>query len=157
MSGEGSPQVEADGSGLSVAIVAARWHEELMDGLVAGAQKALGEAGTDEPVLVRVPGSFELPVAAATLADRFDVIVALGVVIRGGTPHFEYVCDAVTSGLTRVSVDCRTPIGFGVLTCDNFVQARDRAGLSGGHESKGYEAAMAAVSTAVALRDVGRA
>jgi 6,7-dimethyl-8-ribityllumazine synthase len=154
VSGEGSPDLEVDGRGLRVAVVAAQWHPVVMDGLVAGALRGLAEAGVDEPLLVRVPGSFELPVAAARLArSGYDAVVALGVVIRGGTPHFEYVCAAATDGLTRVAVDTGVPVGFGVLTCDDEQQALDRAGLPGSHEDKGREAALAAVATAVALRD----
>jgi 6,7-dimethyl-8-ribityllumazine synthase len=157
VSGEGSPDLEVDGRGLRVAVVAAQWHPVVMDGLVAGALRGLAEAGVEEPRLVRVPGSFELPVAAARLArSGYDAVVALGVVIRGGTPHFEYVCAAATDGLTRVAVDTGVPVGFGVLTCDDDQQALDRAGLEGSREDKGREAALAAVATAVALRDVAR-
>ena len=106
------------------------------------------------PCVVRVPGSFELPVACAALADHFDALVALGVVIRGGTPHFDYVCDAATRGITDVAVRTRTPIGFGVLTCDDDAQALDRAGLEGSHEDKGHEAAQAAVATFTTLSAV---
>ena len=107
------------------------------------------------PAGIRVPGTFELPVAAATLATLgYDAIVALGVVIRGGTPHFDYVCSAATDGLTRVAVDHRIPIGFGVLTCDTEQQALDRAGLAGSIEDKGYEATAAAIETVLALRGV---
>ena len=158
MSGAGSPALEVDGSGLRVAVVAAQWHQVVMDGLVAGALRGLGECGVEEPLLLRVPGSFELPVAAARLArSGFDAVVALGVVIRGGTPHFEYVCAAATDGLSRVAVDTGVPVGFGLLTCDDEQQALDRAGLEGSHEDKGFEAAVAAVATAVALRDAVRA
>ncbi len=154
MSGAGAPDVEVDGSGLRVAVVAAQWHQQVMDGLVAGALRGLAAAKVDAPTLVRVPGSFELPVAAARLAGTgYDAVVALGVVIRGGTPHFDYVCQAATLGLTRVSVDTGVPVGFGVLTCDDDAQALDRAGLEGSREDKGFEAAVAAVATAVALRD----
>jgi 6,7-dimethyl-8-ribityllumazine synthase len=151
MSGHGAPEVTADGSGLRVAIVAASWHTEVMDGLVAGAQRALRDAGVEEAPLVRVPGTVELTVACARLAPAYDALVALGVVIRGGTPHFDYVCSGVTSGLTQVSASTGCPIGFGVLTCDTDGQARDRAGLPGSGEDKGHEAAMAAVATAVTL------
>jgi len=156
MSGAGAPALVVDGSGLRVAVIAASWHTVVMDGLVAGALRALHAAGVAETDvrLVRVPGSFELPVAAAHAADGgFDAIVALGVVIRGGTPHFDYVCSAATSGLTEVAVRSGVPIGFGLLTCDDEAQALDRAGLSGSHEDKGAEAAQAAVATVVALRD----
>jgi 6,7-dimethyl-8-ribityllumazine synthase len=126
-----------------------------MDGLVGGARRGLAECGVREPTVVRVPGSFELPVAAARLARDHDAVVALGVVIRGGTPHFEYVCQAATEGLTRVSVDTGVPVGFGVLTCDDDRQALDRAGLAGSREDKGREAALAAVATALTLRELG--
>ena len=154
MSGHGAPTVTADGSGLRVAIVAASWHTEVMDGLVAGAQRALAEAGVVDVPLVRVPGTVELTVACARLAPAHDALVALGVVIRGGTPHFDYVCSGVTHGLSQVSVRTGVPIGFGVLTCDDDAQALDRAGLPGSSEDKGHEAAMAAVATAVTLGDL---
>jgi 6,7-dimethyl-8-ribityllumazine synthase len=157
MSGAGSPELEVDGNGLRVAVVAAQWHQVVMDGLVAGALRGLADCGVEEPLLLRVPGSFELPVAAARLArSGFDAVVALGVVIRGGTPHFEYVCAAATDGLSRVAVDTGVPVGFGLLTCDDDQQALDRAGLEGSREDKGFEAAVAAVATAVALRDAMR-
>ena len=153
MSGAGAPDVEVDGAGLRVAVVAAQWHQQVMDGLVAGALRGLAAAGVEEPLLVRVPGSFELPVAAARLARAgFDAVVALGVVVRGGTPHFDYVCQAATLGLTRVAVDTGVPVGFGLLTCDDDAQALDRAGLAGSREDKGFEAAVASVATAVTLR-----
>lgn len=154
MSGAGAPTLELDGSGLRVAVVAASWHEVVMDGLLAGARRALEAAHVTDVAVVRVPGSFELPVAAARLAASFDAVVALGVVIRGGTPHFEYVCSAATSGLTDVSVRTGVPVGFGVLTCDDEAQALDRAGLPGSREDKGAEAAEAAVATVLALRAV---
>jgi 6,7-dimethyl-8-ribityllumazine synthase len=122
-----------------------------MDGLVAGAQRALAESGVAVAPLVRVPGTVELTVACARLAPAYDALVALGVVIRGGTPHFDYVCSGVTNGLAQVSVSTGCPIGFGVLTCDDDAQALDRAGLPGSSEDKGHEAAMAAVATAVTL------
>ena len=157
MSGSGAPQVERlDAEGLRVAIVASSWHETVMEGLIAGATAACTRAGAVS-VLVRVPGTFELPLAAQTAARAgFDAVVALGVVIRGGTPHFEYVCDAATSGLTRVALDTGVPIGFGVLTCDDEAQALDRAGLPGSREDKGTEAAEAALSMALALPEIRR-
>ena len=156
MSGKGAPELNVKSGGdLRVAVIAAQWHQQVMDGLVDGALRALRKLGIDEPTLLRVPGSFELPVAAKALADRgYDAIVALGVVIQGGTPHFEYVCQGVTQGLTQVSVDTGVPIGFGVLTCDTEEQARDRAGLADSHEDKGHEAVTAAVATAATLRTV---
>lgn len=154
MSGSGAPRLEVrEGRELRVAVVAARWHAEIMDALLEGALRALAEAGVREPLVLRVPGSFELPVAAARLARRdYDAVVALGVVVRGGTPHFDYVCQAATLGLTHVAVDTGVPVGFGVLTCDSVEQARERSGLPGSSEDKGYEAAQAAVATALALK-----
>ncbi|NNM44763.1 6,7-dimethyl-8-ribityllumazine synthase [Knoellia koreensis] len=154
MSGHGAPEVTADGTGLRVAIVAATWHTEVMDGLIAGARRALAETGVAEAPVVRVPGTVELSVACARLAPAYDALVALGVVIRGGTPHFDYVCAGVTHCLTDVSTRTGVPIGFGVLTCDTDEQARDRAGLPGSREDKGHEAAMAAVATAVTLAEL---
>ncbi|WP_405800796.1 6,7-dimethyl-8-ribityllumazine synthase [Streptomyces sp. NBC_01506] len=156
MSGKGAPELSVRDCGdLRVAVIAAQWHQQVMDGLVAGALRALRELGIDEPTLLRVPGSFELPVVAKVLADRgYDAVVALGVVIRGGTPHFDYVCQGVTHGLTQVSIDTAVPVGFGVLTCDTEEQALDRAGLEGSREDKGHEAVTAAVATAVTLRTV---
>ena len=157
MSGHGAPDVAVDGRGLRVAVVAASWHEQVMDGLVAGALRGLADAGVESPTLVRVPGTVELSVACARLAPHHDALVALGVVVRGGTPHFEYVCQGVTAGLTQVAVTTGVPVGFGVLTCDTTQQALERAGLPGSTEDKGHEAATAAVATAVTLRDLGAA
>jgi 6,7-dimethyl-8-ribityllumazine synthase len=154
MSGHGAPAVTVDGSGLRVAVVAASWHEQVMDGLVGGAVRGLADAGIDGPTVVRVPGTVELSVACARLAPHHDALVALGVVVRGGTPHFEYVCQGVTAGLTQVAVTTGVPVGFGVLTCDTTEQALERAGLPGSSEDKGHEAATAAVATAVTLRDL---
>lgn len=155
MSGAGAPDLATvDGRGLRVAVVASSWHPQVMDGLLAGARAALSEAGVAEPTVVRVPGSFELPLVVARLAAGHDAVVALGVVVRGGTPHFDFVCAAATDGLTRVALDTGTPVGFGVLTCDDDAQALDRAGLPGSREDKGREAAQAAVATAVLLRDL---
>ncbi len=156
MSGHGAPDADAtvlDGAGLRVAVVAASWHADVMAGLLTGSRRALADAGVTDVLEVRVPGSFELPVAAARLASAgVAAVVALGVVVRGGTPHFEYVCSAATTGLTDVAVATGVPVGVGVLTCDDDEQARDRAGLPGSREDKGYEAAHAAVATALALR-----
>ena len=141
MSGVGAADITLnpeDYKGFKLAVVAASWHTQVMDGLIDGAQRAARDAGL-EPTLVRVPGTFELPVAATRLVEKFDAIVALGVVIRGGTPHFDYVCQGATNG-------------FGVLTCDNEQQALDRAGLEGSNEDKGYEATAAALQTAATLK-----
>ncbi len=153
MSGRGAPPPQRlDASRLRVAVVAASWHTAVMDGLLDGARRALVEAGVEDAAVVRVPGSFELPFAAQRLARQgYDAIVALGVVIRGGTPHFEYVCAAATDGLSRVALDHDVPVGFGLLTCDDEAQALDRAGLQGSREDKGYEAAHAAMASALAV------
>jgi 6,7-dimethyl-8-ribityllumazine synthase len=155
MSGEGAPRLELTGcQDLRVGVVASLFHEQVMDGLLEGALRALREVGVTEPTVVRTPGSFDLAVVAKALANRgCDAVVALGAVIQGGTPHFEYVCQAATAGLTRVAVDTGVPVGFGVLTCDSEQQALDRAGLPGSSEDKGYEAATAAVATAMVLRE----
>jgi 6,7-dimethyl-8-ribityllumazine synthase len=154
MSGAGSPSITTDGTGLKVTIVAGSWHEEIMNGLLAGAHRVLAESGA-AVTEVRVPGSFELPVVSRAALDAgADAVVALGVIIRGGTPHFEYVSDAATSGLTQVAVLTGKPIGFGVLTLDDEQQGLDRAGLPGSKEDKGAEAAEAAIATAVALRAI---
>ncbi len=159
MSKAGAPSlsVTAHAEGLRVAVVAASWHDRVMGGLLDGTRRGLADAGVTDVTEVRVPGSFELPVACASLArtGAYDAVVALGVVIRGGTPHFDYVCSAATEGLTRVSVDTGLPVGFGVLTCDDEQQALDRAGLPGSSEDKGHEAATAAVATVLALRAAG--
>jgi len=156
VSGHGAPdQQPVDCSDLRVAVVAASWHTEVMDGLVAGAERALADFSVRDPEIVRVPGTFELPVVASALAQRgYDAVVALGVVIRGGTPHFEYVCSAATDGLVRVGLDHTVAVGFGVLTCDTEEQALDRAGLRGSTEDKGYEATSAALLTARTLADI---
>ncbi|WP_058233809.1 6,7-dimethyl-8-ribityllumazine synthase [Devriesea agamarum] len=152
MSKIGLPTLEVDASGMRVVIVAASWHETIMNGLINGALRALHDANVHTVDLVRVPGSCELPVAALHATAVADAVVALGVVIRGGTPHFEYVCQAATHGLTEVALRTGVPVGFGVLTCDTEQQALDRAGLPGSSEDKGFEAAEAAVATVGALR-----
>jgi 6,7-dimethyl-8-ribityllumazine synthase len=155
MSAAGRPAGEAvDAAGLSLAIAATRWHREITDSLAERAMAAAAACRVSSPLVVRVAGAIELPVVAAELARHYDAVVCLGVVIRGGTPHFEYVCDSVTQGLTRVALDAGTPVGNGVLTCDTVESARDRAGLPGSREDKGWEAVMAALDTAVLLRDL---
>src|SRR5689334_22184569 len=153
MSGEGRPVgTTVDAAGLALAIVATRWHAEVTDSLARRACAAARACGIAEPLLVRVAGAVELPVVAAELATAHDAVACLGAVIRGGTPHFEYVCDAVTAGLTRVSLDTGTPVGNGVLTCDDEQQARERSGAEGSKEDKGWEATVAALETALVLR-----
>ncbi|MGI5292436.1 6,7-dimethyl-8-ribityllumazine synthase [Nonomuraea polychroma] len=155
MSGEGRPSATApDASGLTVGVVAASWHAKITDQLVARAVQACDDSGARATV-VRVAGSLEIPVVAQALARRCDAVVALGAVIRGETAHFDYVCDSVTSGLTRISLDEETPVGNGVLTCDTLDQALDRSGLPGSKEDKGYESTVAALETALLLRNLG--
>lgn len=155
MSGTGAARMSTEGArGMRVDVVASSWHDQVMSGLIAGAEATLSEAGCDWR-LHRAPGAFELPVVASACARAgAEAVVALGVVIRGGTPHFDYVCDAATSGLTRVALDTGVPVGFGLLTCDDEQQALDRAGLPGSREDKGREAAEAAISTALLLRQI---
>jgi 6,7-dimethyl-8-ribityllumazine synthase len=153
MSGDGRPALEIpDAAGLRLAVAATRWHADVVDVLVERALAVAGKAGVEGPTVVRVPGTVELPVVCQELARTHDAVVALGVVVRGGTPHFEYVCDAVTAGLTRVALDEHTPVGNGVLTCNTHEQAVQRAGGPGATEDKGAEACVAALATAVALR-----
>jgi 6,7-dimethyl-8-ribityllumazine synthase len=155
VSGEGRPAGTAvDAAGLTLAIAVTRWHAEITGSLLSRARAAAEACGVSEPLVVRVPGAMELPVVAAELARGHDAVVCLGAVIRGGTPHFEYVCDGVTTGLVRVALDTSIPVGNGVLTCDTLEQARDRCGLEDSHEDKGWEAVVAALDTALVLRSL---
>jgi 6,7-dimethyl-8-ribityllumazine synthase len=153
--GAGVPDVPAlDASGLRLAIVASTWHTQICDALLAGAAKQAAESGIDSPTVVRVLGAIEIPVVAQELARNHDVVVALGVVIRGETPHFEYVCDSVTQGLTRVALDACTPVANGILTCNTEEQALARAGLSTSVEDKGAQATAAGLTAALTLCDL---
>ena len=153
MSGDGRPALEIPrAQGLRVGVVAASWHGEITDTLLERAVWLATEAGATTPTVVRVPGTIELPIVAQALATSHDAVVALGVVIRGGTPHFEYVCDAVTAGLTRVALDSGVPVGNGVLTCNTIEQAIERSGAPGAAEDKGAESMAAALATALVLR-----
>jgi 6,7-dimethyl-8-ribityllumazine synthase len=153
VSGEGIPSLKVgDASSLSLAIVASTWHDQICTALLEGAKRVAADAGIDRPTVVRVLGAIEIPVVAQALARTHDAVVALGVVIQGETPHFNYVCDAVTTGLTRVSLDTSTPVANGVLTVNNEQQALDRAGLPESSEDKGAQAAAAALDTALTLR-----
>ena len=157
MSGVGVPDMpELDASGIKLAIVASTWHTTICDALLDGARRVATASGIAEPTIVRVLGAIEIPVVAQELAKNHDAVIALGVVIRGGTPHFDYVCDAVTQGLTRVSLDESTQVANGVLTVNTEEQAIDRAGLPGSAEDKGEQAASAALATAITLRDLRR-
>lgn len=160
MSGSGAPDLTVDARGLRVAVIAGSWHQEIMSSLIEGARESVVASGADH-TLFRVAGAFELPLAARaalTPAEQggggFDAVVCLGVIIRGGTPHFEYVCNAVTDGLSRVQLDTGRPVGFGVLTTDTEQQALDRSGRPGAPESKGREAAEAALHLAVTVRRI---
>ena len=156
MAGNGAPEVDVpDASGLRLGIVATDWNAEIVDQMLSRALEAAAEAKADEPTVLRVAGSVELPVAAQALARRCDAVVALGTVVRGGTAHFEYVCKAVTEGLTRVALDESTPVAHGVLTVENLEQAYDRAGFADSAEDKGFEAVVAALGAALAIRSLG--
>ena len=154
MSGEGQPTLETDGTGLKVTIVSGLWHTRISEGLLNGARAVLDASGADV-ALVQVPGSFELPVAAKAALDAgADAVVALGVIVRGETPHFDYVAAAATDGLTRVALDTGKPVGFGVLTVEDEQQGLDRAGLDGSKEDVGGRAAEAAIATVHAIRSL---
>ena len=153
MSGQGRPQAApVNAAGLRLGIAVTRWNSEITDALLDRAVAAAHACGVGSPTVVRVAGAVELPVVAAALARQHDAVACLGAVIRGGTPHFEYVCDAVTYGLARIPLDTGTPVGNGVLTCDTLAQARDRCGGPGSSEDKGSEAVIAALDTALVLR-----
>ena len=149
MSGSGAPQLEVSGEGLKVFVIASSWHTTIMDGLIAGARKELVRSGATDVTVWRVPGAFELPLAAELAIDKgAQVVIALGVVIRGETPHFDYVCDAATQGLTQVQINRKVPIGFGLLTVNTEQEALNRAGLATSREDKGAEAVQAALTMA---------
>jgi 6,7-dimethyl-8-ribityllumazine synthase len=153
--GAGVPDLPVlDASDVKLAIVASTWHPKICDALLERAVRTAAESGVTEPTVVRVLGAIEIPVIAQELARMHDAVVALGVVIRGQTPHFDYVCDAVTAGLTRVSLDEGTPVANGVLTTNNEEQALDRAGLPSSAEDKGAQATAAALCTALTLREL---
>jgi 6,7-dimethyl-8-ribityllumazine synthase len=154
MAGHGAPNLPVTAPGMVVTVIAGSWHDTITDGLIAGATRVLDAAGASHS-LVRVPGAFELPVVArAALDTGAEAVVCLGVIIRGGTPHFDFVANAATDGLTRVALDTGKPVGFGVLTLDDEAQGLDRAGLAGSREDKGAEAATAAIATALTLRQL---
>lgn len=157
MSKEGLPIVDApDATGLKVGIVTARWNTEICEQMRTNALSAARDAGVKDITDVHVMGALELPVVVQELARTHDAVVALGCVIRGGTPHFDYVCDSVTAGLTRIALDESTPIGNGVLTTNDQQQARDRAGFPDSVEDKGAEAMTAALDAALTLANLRR-
>lgn len=156
MSGAGKPSLSTvDATGYRLAIVATRWHAEITDRLLSRAVACAHACQVENPTVVRVSGAMELPVVAQALARQHDAVAALGVVIRGGTPHFDYVCDSVTAGLTRVALDEGVPVGNGVLTCDTVAQAEQRSGAPDSSEDKGWDAVLAALDTAVVLKTLG--
>lgn len=153
MSGAGRPEdTTVDAAGLTLGIACTRWHADITDRLLERALGAAKACGVADPVVARVAGALELPVVAQQLARDLDAVVCLGAVIRGATAHFDYVCDSVTAGLTRVALDEAVPVGNGVLTCDTIEQARERSGLPDSPEDKGWEATVAALDTALTLR-----
>jgi len=157
MAGFGDPHMQTvDAAGLRLGIVGSRWHADLVDHMIERAKAAAAACGVHEVVVSRVAGSVELPIVAQALARKFDAVVALGVVIKGETDHFKYVCDAVTAGLTRVSLDEETPVAHGVLTVHSLGQARDRAGLEDSIEDKGWQSTVAVLDAALAIREIAK-
>jgi 6,7-dimethyl-8-ribityllumazine synthase len=157
MAGFGDPHLgTVDAAGLTLGIVGSRWHADLVDHMVERAQAAAKACGVEDVIVARVAGSVELPIVAQALAKRCDAVVALGVVIRGETAHFNYVNDAVTAGLTRVSLDAQTPVAHGVLTVESLGQAKDRAGLEDSIEDKGWQSTVAVLDAVIAIRDLGK-
>jgi len=140
-------QNEQSAKGFRFAIVASRWNDGLVTRLIDGALKALAQssAGKDAVQIFRVPGSFEIPLCALKAAEsrKFDAVICLGVIIRGDTPHFEYIATETTRGIGEAGLKTGVPVLFGVITADNVEQANARAGE--GPENKGFEAAMAAI------------
>jgi 6,7-dimethyl-8-ribityllumazine synthase len=135
-----------DMSEFKVAVISASWHREICDALVEGAHRALSQAKIEINPVIYVPGSFELPLAAQFALDAgADAAVVLGVVVRGETPHFDYVCQGVTQGIMNLSLARSKPIGFGVLTVDTVTQAIARSGVAGSSEDKGFDATVAAL------------
>lgn len=147
MSGEGAPVISIPKvPGARVAIISSQWHMEICQSLVLGAQRACAEGEVDDLRVDWVPGSFELPLAAALLLDSgYDAAIVVGLVLRGETPHFDFVCQGVTHGVMDLTLKSKKPIGFGVLMCDTLEQAMARSGLPGSAEDKGFEAATAAL------------
>ena len=155
MAGYGAPDLSTvDAGGVALGVVAARWHHEITDQLLDRALAAAKACGVGGVTVARVAGAVELPVVVQALARSCDAVVALGVVIRGATAHFDYVCRSVTDGLTRVALDESTPVAHGVLTVETVAQARDRVGLPDSAEDKGWTATVAALDAALALRDI---
>ena len=130
-----------------VAIISSSWHLDICNDLIAGATRALDAAEVAQIETIYVPGSFEIPLAAQKAFEKgFDAVVAVGLVLKGETPHFEYVCQGVTQGVIDVQLKFSKPIGYGVLMCENLDQAIARCGRSGSKEDKGFDSAIAALS-----------
>ena len=157
MAGFGDPHMETvDASGLRLGIVGARWHADLIDHMIERAKSAAEACGVTDVVIHRVAGAVELPVVAQALAKQCDAVVAIGVVIKGETEHLEYVCESVTTGLTRIALDEHTPVAHGVLTVHSLGQARDRAGLEDSIEDKGWQSTVAVLDAVLAIREVNK-
>ena len=140
-----------------IAIISASWHPEICAELVAGARRACVAAGIQDVAERVVPGSFEIPLAAQhAFEDGFDAVVVVGLVLRGETPHFDYVCQGVTQGVMDVQLKFSKPIGFGVLMCEDLEQAHARSGRAGSKEDKGYDAAAAAIALLAGARGSAR-
>lgn len=161
MSGEGTPLKVLSkelgihsARGRTIAIIAASWHAEIVDTMIDRAKSELARLGADKVDIYRVPGSFEIPVMAANLVEDYDGLITLGLVLRGETAHFEYVCSGVTQGITQVGVTSKKPIAFGVLMCENLDQAIDRSGGDGASEDKGVECAQAVIATLIAIESI---
>jgi 6,7-dimethyl-8-ribityllumazine synthase len=143
-----SPEVKITSApDLKAVVISASWHPEICQSLIDGAVKGFESSGLSNIEVRKVAGSFELPLAAQLALDSgFDIAVVVGLVLRGETPHFDYVCQGVTSGIMEVSLSRSKPIGFGVLMCDTIEQARARAGFADSLEDKGFDSAIAALS-----------
>jgi 6,7-dimethyl-8-ribityllumazine synthase len=143
-------------NGLRIAIIASRWNDLLVSRLIGGAQDALIRLGAQQSdlTLIRVPGSFEIPLAAkkAAASGRYDALICVGAVIRGETPHFDYIASEVTKGMAAISLDTGVPVAYGIITADTVDQAINRAGVKNGN--KGFEAAMAAVEMANLMKEL---
>ena len=158
MSGAGTPAGELSeilgseaGKGKKIAIIAASWHADVVEAMVERSHAALIGLGVSHVVTHRVPGSFEIPVMIANLIQKYDGFISLGLVLRGETAHFEYVCSGVTQGIMELSLSSKKPIAFGVLMCDTLDQAINRSGVVGSSEDKGLECAQAVIATLRAI------
>ncbi|NDG24601.1 MAG: 6,7-dimethyl-8-ribityllumazine synthase [Actinobacteria bacterium] len=151
-----SPKIKVlDGSSLNASIVTSSWHSDVCEALITGAKRALTQAGCKKVLVHKVSGSFEIPLASQKLLDAgSDLVVAVGLILKGDTPHFDYVCQGVTSGIMQVSLTRNKPIGFGILMCESLNQAYERSGLSEGEENKGFEAAVAALNLAIEYKNL---